>query len=559
MRAVRRQAITWRRTVLAQELIFTFPFHATKLGAESIAGNSASLIDASAGTWRHWLSAPSASGDIATLSELYDASRDFLEDIRKVLFPEFALSLPNGFRTIEHAARVGEQVDERLSALRAGRFSQAALRLRYKGAPVGRNIHVDVKGTRYRVVIDYIDVCLFEDGHAVLIIRLTGLSKADGSNLDTFEAGNVVRSLKKIEFRERTRVLPPTFIDGDEKYTWVSLLTPLVEPWAKSFAEIAGESAAAQFRVVSFASIPRDPALHVTSNEGPFRTDRERLHFELATGHDTSDSQELPTQDRVDEIRRNGLVRQWVTFDALVFWDDATFLVEDRTGSSDPVREGPDAPDGYARTEYPKKVRNVFIWLMVVANYQELKLLEFLRRLTQLTQKNHRDLEETLQIADEYVKFTNLYWHRAVTPSQSGQAIHAAMERMLHLGELENAVGMQLERAKTHLESQLAHRAERDGSSVRFWIAALGIIFLPIGVAVDLLQTAVGKDLDAAGTWISFGGLLALLVLLALLAWWMQHDWSLVWLHAARWRIRRGKEKLQRRLQKVLHRIGFGV
>lgn len=514
----------WRRSVLSYEMLLTFPFRATLLENDLARGVSRLLASSE---WTHWLSelAGEAINDQearARLNGLLDASRDFLESARDALFSELAVPILDEISSRGDVEIVVGQIEDRIRDLSAGRFGSSALRLRHSGRPVGLDLKVDVGGIKYRAKIDYVDVCVFPDANATIVVRLEGLTREDGSNLNSFEIGSLVRRLKRIQFRARTRVQTPKFIAEGAEYDWVSILSPLVAGWAGSFADVVARSSSGAFRVMSVASIERDPALHSLQANGPFTTWRERLHFELATGHDTTDTQELPSAERTHEIRNTAMVRQWEAFDALIFWDDATFLIEDRTETGDPPPGG--GADSYAREEFPRKVRDGYLWLMIVTNYQESKLLEFVQRLSQLARERQSSLAGPLAVADEYVRFRNLYWHRAITPSQSGKSIHAALVRMLGLDDLGSVVGDQLEQAKAHYESDIAFRAEASQRRTQFVLAAIGLIGIPIGIVATILQPLLSdaapiEALGPIGAWLVLGIALVVFSLVAGTVW----------------------------------------
>lgn len=516
--------VPWRRPVLSHEMLLTFPFRASLL-ENDLAHGVAKLLESS--EWTHWLSeltedAVKDDDARARLNSRLDASRDFLESARETLFRELAVPIFDGISSPKDVQIIITQIEERIRKLRDGHFGSSALRLRHRGPPVGMNLVAVVGGKRYQAKIDYVDVCVFPDANATIVVRVEGLRHEDGSSLNTFEIGSLVRRLKRIQFRARTRVQTPKFVADGVEYDWVSILSPLIALWAGSFADVVATSSTGAFRVLSVASIERDPALHVVQTAGPFESLRERLHFELATGHDTTDTQELPSAERTLEIRTTAMVRQWEAFDALIFWDDSTFLVEDRTESIDPPKGG--GVDSYAKEEFPRKVRDGYLWLMIVTNYQESKLLEFVQRLSELAQERQSSLAKPLAVADEYVRFRNLYWHRAITPSQSGKAIHAALVRMLGLDDLGSAVGEQLEQAKAHYESEISYLAEESQRRTRFVLAAIGLIGIPVGIVATILQPLLSgaqpiAALGPCGAWLALGIATLVLSLIAGIVW----------------------------------------
>ena len=254
-------ASAWRRPVLDHDLLFTFPFRVKLKKSEDLAKKTSVLIKQEG--WQHWLQSGLDNPDGTELYEAYDASRDFFVEIRRVLFPELNISLPdelkfftqepNDLAKSKSVERLSARISKRIGDLDKGDkggFGKAMLRLRHSGGIVGREIQVQIKDKTYNICIEYIDVCLFPDANAVLVIRLRGLRHANGTNLTSYEAGLAVRSLKLIEYRVRKRVSAPEFKDGNKSFSWADLLGPLIEPWAGSFAKIDAESAAEEFRVV---------------------------------------------------------------------------------------------------------------------------------------------------------------------------------------------------------------------------------------------------------------------------------------------------------------------
>lgn len=205
---------------------------------------------------------------------------------------------------------------------------------------------------------------------------------------------------------------------------------------------------------------------------------------------------------RLIELRETGYVRQWHAFDAFVFWDDITCLVEDRTGTSDPPPSM--GLDKWARISYPGKVENNFVWLMVIAQYQETRSLAFIRGLAGLTHGSEEQLDAALRLAEKFVKFRNIYRHRAITTSEEGKAVYEALIRMFGLDNLAEGIGGEIQRAQAHYESKLAFNAKRSAARIQFALTTLTFFGIPFGVisaaVVPWISPAFSKFLPFEAT-----------------------------------------------------------
>jgi len=358
-------------------------------------------------------------------------------------------------------------------------------------------------------------VCVFPDGQAFLLIRISNLTAGDGGSLDTWQVGDALRHLKRLQFRFRNIVDVPRFKLGDRLITWGDVLDPALKPFTAAISRATEIGAESRFRSVSFAAIARDPTLRAPDPEEIFDSLRSRLLFELGTGHDTSYSQEVPSKQRMAEIQAAN-VEQWLNFSAFIFWDDATFFIEDRRTYELSGSE----IDVFAEITYPTQVENNFLWIYLLSCYQQQRSLAFVSRLSALSLGKKADSVRAMAISDDFVRYRNLYNYREISRSQQGIAVHRGLTRLFELNELEAAVSQQLESATQHFTMLRAQRTEANERAIRLAVALFGIVGVPASIVASILasqlaQATAIQQMSARDAWTFFIAMIAFLSLLA--------------------------------------------
>jgi len=484
--------------------------------------------------WAHWL-AETSSGD---MESIIDDSYFFLRHLRRLIFPEFVVQRLGGADELypDDATRVAKALGDTSlkdliatmsAATEIADYSERAiLRLRYLNLESDGidSFTTTMNDTEYRARLDYLDVCLFPDCRGILIVRLSDFARVDGQALATLELGRLLRQLKGIQFRQRYVVAlsHPAFPSGI--VSWANMLDHVLKRLTtRSVTRVTQEGGDSRFRKQSFVAVKKSRKIHDRPTGNIFESNLERMLFEFSTGHATTDSQEVPSASRVGEFRSN-MVDQWVNFGAVAFWDDVTFYIQDRTGTTDPPPGG--GEDRYARMTYPRQAENSYLWLFVLAEYQRATLSDYTIRLVQLGLDHYRDLERALAVTNEYLRFRNLYWFREATPSQSGIAIHAAIMRMQGLSDMMLALDAQfgLVTGQFRMEHDEDNAARSRAANVL--LSLLGIVGVPMSIvatvmATSLASTSLLKHISARQSWSIFlGAFIVLLLIVGAWMWW---------------------------------------
>src|SRR5262249_33687796 len=140
------------------------------------------------------------------------------------------------------------------------------------------------------------------DCRGILIVRLSDFARSDAQPLTTMELGRLLRQLKGIKFRQRYVVglSHPVFASGT--VSWAEMLDSLLgRLTTRSVTRVTQEGGDSRFRKQSFIAVQKSDRMGEKPTGVPFESNFERMLFEVATGHATTDSQEIPSASRVGE------------------------------------------------------------------------------------------------------------------------------------------------------------------------------------------------------------------------------------------------------------------
>jgi hypothetical protein len=482
--------------------------------------------------WTHWL----AEADPGDMECIIDDSYFFLRHLRRLIFPEFVVQRLGGADELysDDATKVAkalgstslkELIATMSTATEIPDYSERAiLRLRYLNLESDgiNSMITTMNETKYSARLDYIDVCLFPDCRGILVVRLSDFSRLDAQPVTTMELGRLLRQLKGIQFRQRyvVSLSHPVFPSGI--VSWASMLDHVLRRLTtRSVTRVTQEGGDSRFRKHSFVAVRKSRKMGDRPAEVAFESNLERMLFEVSTGHATTDSQEVPSASRIGEFRKN-MVDQWVNFGALAFWDDVTFYIQDRTGTTDPPPSG--GEDGYARVTYPRQVENSYLWMYVLAEYQRATLSDYTIRLVELGLDHYRDLERALAVTNEYLRFRNLYWFRDATPSQFGIAVHAAVMRMQGLSDMMLALDAQFGLVTGQFRMEHDEDTAARSRAANVLLSLLGIVGVPMSIVATVMATSLAsasllKHISARQAWLVFLG--AFVVLMSIVGAWM--------------------------------------
>ena len=488
----------WRRPVKDHFVLLTYPFQVAQDSEVSLEGDQArneqDVAEKAAktiadGTWSHWLLGQLDSDDDSTVEDLLNEAFFFKNPFRQFIFPEIDGPPVGDIGVQADKSTLLKRVEARITKLKSGSLEGQSLRLRATLSGVDVEVtlpsHADSKKrVPYRIAVTYVDVCLFPNSRAVIVVCVSGITRAESDvRLNTAELGWVVRKLKRM--RNRYRGTPPVT-------EWSRFLDPFFTPWGRSLSQLTAARDSSSFRAITFCLIAGDNELRAQLGSGPFRSARERLYYELATGHDTTLPRELPAPGQAIEFASDATIGQWHSFDAAVYWGDITVLAEDL---ADP--DGDSTRDGTAMTwippGLPAQARSSFVWLMVLASYEEMTSREYLRMLSLVAE---HDLSDPLPIGSavsEYMRYISDFSHFPLTESRFGTAIYLALVRMFNLAELREAASDRLTRLQTQIETAASHRKAQGEWKTQRLVAVLGVWLGLVAIVTTVLADKIAK------------------------------------------------------------------
>lgn len=476
----------WRPAPSDSHAVLAYPF---RLNATRPTNRPSPRALVQTDDWTHWLQ-PLATAATTTTSETQDEARAtlraihsdsyfFLDHIRKYIYPDFDQvrlgdtndDVDEAIKGVDHQARI-------ISSITLKDWPHRVVRLRYIGHLMPKSLHVTSGDSEasFSVTVEYVDICMFEDDLAILLVKFGQFKQPSGGELNTLEIGAAVRCLRRLHGRIRNLTDAPTFSTGDGDDTkpigrWQELLDPVLTQLTDSIGRDSAISSDSSFRAIITSAIPRFSDLKRPDDTGLFRTLADRSLFELGTGHDTLQHQSQPTAVRVEEVTQR-IIRQWESFESLVFWENATFVATDRSVELGSRRK-------FAMDIHPAQVENNYVWLFVLCLYQEATARRFIENLEVLAANRRVERAKVAGIADSFVRFRSKYWHRELTGSESGGAVHEAMTQMFNLAELNSAVSAQIDSAVAHFESQEATREAWRQNITQFLVASVTFVAIP--------------------------------------------------------------------------------
>jgi hypothetical protein len=203
-----------------------------------------------------------------------------------------------------------------------------------------------------------------------------------------------------------------------------------------------------------------------------FRTNEERILYELATCTDTSAPNYIPDKKYLATLLDQGMISFWDNWKGLTLRDNTVFL---GTGESE-----------FIKVALPHNIECDYLHLYLFTAFQKLRLSmtfgELIRRQVDLS----KNLREARRLWNSFIMFQNRYWFAEVTRKAQGVELYRYFQR--GLGTLPMYQEMQEE--VSELQEFYERKFERRNNQLLYFLTLVG---LPAGILVSLFSGALIK------------------------------------------------------------------
>lgn len=433
-------------------------------------------------------------------SKAVDDSFAYLPHARRALFAEaveFADRVSGGEWMSETA--VASAVTATLAAYRQDR-RPVRLRLRrhyleHFGPRLARAFRVDGSTLEMPVDCGWIDLVCYPSGTALLVIKFS----TSGQRLR--DIGRMLRSIKRVHYRERLRVRPAEFeLPTGEHVRWSDLLPRLLDRFGRAPVDIEHtQTIGASFRAVSCALVDH------RDERGPFgnfESSYEGHLFALATGEDV-DGTGHPGTSLLGDIRQAGLLRYWESWGALALWDDVANVAVN---------------DEFGRRHLLRNVETLYLPLYLLTVYQQIRLQEISSKLsnskyaTRVRGSINPRIRELEQLTTSLLEFRSRYCFIEVSRAPVIAALYECFQRHFRIDELSRHAEEQLERLRSQARTVSAQALNRLIAVVTFIAVPISVL---AGVFGEQLREVITRNgwLAAVAATVLILGMLAVLLI----------------------------------------------
>jgi hypothetical protein len=435
--------------------------------------------------------------------------------MRRTMFPEAGLLGSSGAPVDPEAARRLVKTVQQATASDLARIQGrlatadgAVTRLTFRVLEPVSHLTVERRGARFEIEVPWVDLVLFPDGIAFLVMRVALAEEAPtvARLRDTLAA---LRQVHKPAIDTPVAVLRSPHVSGDFELRDLAdflvadvigdappadLEAFLRRPEVRYSEGEAGQTYGEVFRPWTWALLADAvPEADESSrlNDGldePY----DRLLYDLATMSDSRDPDWAPAPAAVERRQRDHGLALWRSWSAMLLPQHCAFA--GHSGSS------------FVRHVVSRNVAFDYFNVNLLVQYQKIRLTtladEIARRRSGVEQ-----LLAAREASRAFVTFRNRWWFAELSSRPQGEEIHQALRRGLGVESLFALVGEEVDDVREHFEEESTRRTNE-------LIAALTVIAAPVTIWLAGLDA-----LSERSSWIFVLVSTAVIFLLGLSAW----------------------------------------